>query len=252
MNYINQILSEIISTSESSDKKSVTGENIFNLFGIAAEEINKLNVLDFSPNKRFDYTMIRQKIRRLGVMGSYSGNDVKNFIPLCKELSEIMQYYGEYGSTILNRNFSYISNSVIKNIIERDYVELNNILIPSGAWKSAVILSGSILEALLYDLLEQPSYYNIAMQSQLAPRKNNTVIDIKQREWRLYDLIKVSADIELIPMSKANSIDEILRNFRNFVHPKVEIRNQFPCTEAEAFLAKGALDSICNHFDLNN
>jgi len=39
-----------------------------------------------------------------------------------------------------------------------------------------------------------------------------------------------------------------LRDYRNFIHPKKEIRTGYPCTEAEAFMAKGALDAVCNHF----
>lgn len=247
MNYINEILNEIITTTQSPGMTSNTGESLFDLFKIAAEEIEKLDVRDFSPDTRFSYTIIRQKFRRLACMSSYNGNDAAKFFSLATNLLAVLQHYGEYGSSALTRDFTYVTEPTLKSIIERDYVELNNIVIADGAWKSAVVLSGSILEALLYDFLERPSYYQQAMASQKAPKRGGAVIDIKLKEWKLFDLIQVAVDVGILPLARANSIDEILRNFRNFVHPKVELRNQFPCTEAEALLAKGALDSVCNH-----
>jgi hypothetical protein len=37
-----------------------------------------------------------------------------------------------------------------------------------------------------------------------------------------------------------------LRDYRNFVHPKKELRAQHPCTEAEALMSVGALEGVCN------
>ncbi|TOG58122.1 hypothetical protein CGI99_22890 [Vibrio parahaemolyticus] len=63
-------------------------------------------------------------------------------------------------------------------------------------------------------------------------------------------MIEVAVDIGLLPVQRAASIDQVLRDYRNFVHPQKELRSQHPCTEAEAFMAKGCLDGIYNH--LNN
>jgi hypothetical protein len=48
---------------------------------------------------------------------------------------------------------------------------------------------------------------------------------------------------------RARTIDQVLRDYRNFVHPKKEIRAEHACSEAEALLAKGALDGVCNYFE---
>ncbi len=61
------------------------------------------------------------------------------------------------------------------------------------------------------------------------------------------DLIKVAADLNLIPKERAVAIDQVVRDYRNFVHPRKEIKAKHPCVEAEAMLAKGALDAVCNH-----
>ena len=45
------------------------------------------------------------------------------------------------------------SDPVLRAIIERDYKKLSQTLMPDCAWKNAVVIAGSILEAVLYDLL---------------------------------------------------------------------------------------------------
>jgi hypothetical protein len=69
-------------------------------------------------------------------------------------------------------------------------------------------------------------------------------------DWTLHDMIEVAADIGLIPNDRSKTFDQVLRDYRNFVHPKKEVRAGHPCTEAEAMMAKGALDGVCNHFDV--
>jgi hypothetical protein len=64
----------------------------------------------------------------------------------------------------------------LKGIIERDYKELTLVLFPGGAWKSTVIMAGSILEAILFDLLgSDPATQAKAMASQAAPKYKGTV-----------------------------------------------------------------------------
>jgi len=124
-------------------------------------------------------------------------------------------------------------------------------LIPDGAWKSTVIIAGSILEAVLYDVLINPRYNGAALASTRAPKYKGGVVvkDLVAGEWKLIDLIKVAEDIDLLPPQRVLSIDQVLRDYRNFVHPKKEIKSQHPCTDAEAFMAKGALDAVCNHLE---
>ena len=59
----------------------------------------------------------------------------------------------------------------------------------------------------------------------------------------------VAAAIGILKKEREPAIDQILRKYRNFIHPLAEIRGGIPCTEAEALLAKGALDSVCNDLD---
>jgi len=63
----------------------------------------------------------------------------------------------------------------------------------------------------------------------------------------LHNLIEVAVDLSILPEARSNTVDQVLRDYRNFVHPKKEVRAEHPCSEAEALMSKGALDGICNH-----
>jgi hypothetical protein len=57
----------------------------------------------------------------------------------------------------------------------------------------------------------------------------------------------VSPETGVIPNDRAQSIDQVIRDYRNFVHPKKEIRAAHECSESEAFMAKGGLDGVYKH-----
>ena len=104
-------------------------------------------------------------------------------------------------------------------------------------------MAGSVLEAILLDQLMTPTNKAAATSAAAAPKS-----DIASGKWKLHDLIKVAAEIGLIPTDREGTIDQTLRDYRNFVHPLKELRAAHECSEAEALLAKGGLDGICNHF----
>ena len=61
--------------------------------------------------------------------------------------------------------------------------------------------------------------------------------------------VNVAADVDILPKDRANAIDVTLREYRNVIHSDVELKKKYSCTEAEASLAKGALDAVCNYLD---
>lgn len=65
-------------------------------------------------------------------------------------IATLNQFGGE-GSQVVQRAFKFVKDADLRQIIERDYRELRLKVFPSGAWKSTVVLAGSILEAILFD-----------------------------------------------------------------------------------------------------
>lgn len=224
---------------------------VISLIEATVEELNKLDPRDFSPASRFDFVRNRTLIR-LWTKDSWQAGaspQIGSLQRLCDDLLKNLNSYEGEGSYISKREFTFLKDAILRQIIERDYSELKTILFPSGAWKSTVVLSGSILEAILYDSLTRDSGTLVKAKASKKAPKNKSLEDGK---WRLVDLIEVSIDIGLLPKNRADTIDQVLRDYRNFVHPKKEVKAEHQCTEAEAFLAVGALDGVCNFIeDLN-
>lgn len=148
------------------------------------------------------------------------------------------------------RSFSFVKDDALRQIIERDYHELRLNVYPSGAWKATVVLAGSILEALLFDqLTTDPAMRIRAETSAKILKSQGKVKNLAVEKWKLFDLINIAASIDVLPEKRVNSIDQVLRDYRNFIHPKVEIRAQHQCMEAEAMMAVGALEGVCNFFE---
>lgn len=161
------------------------------------------------------------------------------------QIIAVLKKYGGEGWRAQTRSFSFIKDNDLKEIIERDYKELTLVLFPGGAWKSTVIMAGSILEAILFDLLgSDPATQAKAMASPAAPTQKGTVRPME--DWTLESLIKVAADLGILPPNRADTFDQVLRDYRNFVHPKKEIKSAHPCGEGEAQLAMGGLNAVCD------
>lgn len=153
----------------------------------------------------------------------------------------------------MGRSLGFVQNADLRKIVERDYRELTQILFPEGAWKSVVIIAGSILEAILYDLLTRDAArIAAAMASPKAPKKKGGLVkditqDTHEDEWKLANLIEVAIDLTLLPQAKADTIDQVLREYRNFVHPKKEATLRQELGDAEGMLALGALNGVIDH-----
>jgi hypothetical protein len=179
--------------------------------------------------------------------------EIDRWRAMLDRLIELLARFGGQGSYINRKEFPFISDKGLREIVERDYRSLVVELIPSEAWKSAVVMAGSILEAILYDQLTQNASQSArAMAHPDAPKKKggavkDITLDTREDEWSLSDLIKVCVGLNILPQARAVTIDQSVRDYRNFVHPRKELRAGHSCTEAETFLARGALDAVINH-----
>lgn len=125
------------------------------------------------------------------------------------------------------RQFTFITNSDLRAIIERDYEEIQRAFI-SNCWKSVIILCGGIIEAILTDLLL--SNKKIALTAKSAPKENDIT------RWDFSKLIEVSVELKLVSTAM-QKLSHPLREYRNLVHPSNEIRNQLIFNSEEAKIA---------------
>jgi hypothetical protein len=105
-------------------------------------------------------------------------------------------------------DFDFISDEKFKILLNRDILELK-ICLENKATKSALIMSGSIIEAILLE------YFT---HNPPAGMNKNQILKLA-----LSDLIDKAFDVNLIS-STAKDLCSVIRNYRNLIHPGKEIR----------------------------
>ena len=204
-------------------------------------ELERLDARDFAPIARAAFVTGLAELRwAAGKAESDSRvGDVRLLRKETQTLVECLNEYGGEGARGVTRGFQFINDAEMRRLIERDYRELAIRLLPSGAWKSAVVMCGSILEAILFDvLLATEDLRSRALTTKYAPKP--------KQAWTLHALIQTANELGLLSAQRVATFDQILRDYRNFVHPDKELRAKHPCGEPEALMAKGALDAVCN------
>jgi hypothetical protein len=109
----------------------------------------------------------------------------------------------------------------------------------SSCWKSVLILSGGAIEAILLDLLQANQAQALAASK--APGKPDLT------RWDLADLINVAVELKLVS-DGVEKLSHPVREYRNLVHPGVEVRTGLKFGEQEAKIALEVLHLL--HRDL--
>ncbi|SEJ30371.1 hypothetical protein SAMN05216327_108161 [Dyadobacter sp. SG02] len=104
--------------------------------------------------------------------------------------------------------FDYIGDNKLRDILLRDYKEME-VCLANGATKSVLILAGSIVEAILIDILN----HNVPV---IGGNENYL-------KKQLYELIEI-AQSERIISSRSKDLLSVLRGYRNLIHPGRELR----------------------------
>ena len=176
-------------------------------------------------------------------------------VRLLSQASTTLDSYLGADALAKTREFAYVRDVDLRGIVERDYHELVIKLFPTGSWKSVVILAGSILEALLGDLLTRdPVRVSSAESASSAPKKKgggprDITSDAREDEWMLFDLIQVADELKLLPAGWKEGLHVNLRDPRNYVHPRKEKKQTDKLTQGEAFVSVGSLMKICDHLE---
>jgi hypothetical protein len=135
-------------------------------------------------------------------------------------------------------DFSFMHSGELRNIVERDYAELQQIK-RVGGLKSQYILYGGLIEAILLDALQRPTI-NLTT-SKKAPRSKGVIRPVD--EWGLGDLIDVSRELDLIT-AEVEQFSHGVRNYRNLVHPSKELKSARKIAKEEAAIAEKVLEIV--------
>lgn len=138
-----------------------------------------------------------------------------------------------------SRDFAFVKDSHLRQILERDYKEIQQAF-RARCWKSVIILSGSAIEAILLDCLKSDPTH--AASASKAPNKPDL------SRWDLNELIDVCVELDFVK-SGVEKLSHSVREYRNLVHPGNEIRNRLVFGQEEARIAFEVLNIV--HRDLS-
>ena len=142
------------------------------------------------------------------------------------------------------KEFSFVKDTALRTIIERDYQEIQQAF-TAKCWKSVIVLSGGTIEAVLIDLLLR--HESIAMASEKAPKDKGGKVRIVQ-DWEFVYLILVAVELKLVNPG-IDKLSHSIREYRDLVHPMVEIKTRLRVDVEEAKIALELLNMI--HRDLS-
>lgn len=124
------------------------------------------------------------------------------------------------------------------DIIKARLIEIKN-CVNHDSPLSAVIMTGSVLEGLLFSIATQnPREYN---QSQSAPKDENGRVR-KFSYWTLNNFIDVSAEVGVLKQD-VKKFSHVLRDFRNYIHPYSQMCTQFSPDKHTALICLQVLNA---------
>ena len=130
----------------------------------------------------------------------------------------------EFSSSVFDQKFLAIINERIAEIRKAMEDELP---------LAATILLGSALEGVLYMVATKfPQKFNVA---KAAPKsKDGKVLSLGS--WSLNNLIEVAYEVDVLDKD-VRDFSKVLRDFRNYIHPNEQMRQNFSPTMATAGIA---------------
>lgn len=176
----------------------------------------------------------------------FSGDSALHFIPGLRPLSPV---------TLIRQNLAkcpdefpaastaeltFITDIALQQSLRLDLSASNNAL-SNGEWKAAIVLAGSLVEALLLLALLQQNQVNVLAAAARVSLKVSSNLE----DWVLYQYIEVAAELKLIAAETATQC-RLAKDFRNLIHPGQAQRLEQACNRGTALSAVAAVEHVVN------
>lgn len=145
---------------------------------------------------------------------------------------------------LTNKNIEFLSDRELV-IILRSILEEIDLVATIGAHRSTTYLAVSTIEGLLGDLIKllniQPQDVLTVWPKKKAKFKKLAELHLKER----VDILKTTGDL---PPAFEN-LYHLLREFRNYMHPEKELREQTPIAQSIGQLALASLNALIEMYE---
>lgn len=143
------------------------------------------------------------------------------------------------------KKLDFISEEPLRKILEIDIGAINRAL-SNGEWKSATVLAGSVIEALLlWELINNhekekiKETIKILLEQKILDRNPGSDLE----KWNLNSYIEVATALEIITNNTAQQA-KLAKQFRNLIHPGREKRLRQKCDRGTALSAVAAVEHV--------
>ncbi len=137
-------------------------------------------------------------------------------------------------------NFTFMQNTNLAKIVQRDYGELQRVRGVDAA-KSRYVLCGGIIEGLLLDVLLRDE--GKTKTAKKAPKLKGGVNVKPLADWNLGELLDVALELNRIE-TDAEQFSHGVRNYRNLIHPGKEMQSNQKVALEEADIAEKVVEII--------
>jgi hypothetical protein len=142
-----------------------------------------------------------------------------------------------------------ITDSQMQQILTNRWRECCNCL-SANAPLAATVMMGGLLEALLLAKVNK-SNKSLIFKTKSAPKDNSTGKTLILKEWTLKNYIDVAHELKWISHS-AKDVGEVLRDYRNYVHPYKELSHNVALVDDDARLFWEIVKNIGRQIIRNN
>ncbi|MDA2931307.1 hypothetical protein MYX84_15415 [Acidobacteria bacterium AH-259-O06] len=131
----------------------------------------------------------------------------------------------------------FVKDLAYRTMLREDLSEFESYL-QHRHWKAATVLGGSLLEAVLLDMLSGVKHKAIKAKS--APKQKGEVKDLE--DWGLHSCLEVAHELEMIG-DATHEIGMCAKDARNLIHPGRAIRLALDFDSGTAYSVKAALEN---------
>lgn len=132
----------------------------------------------------------------------------------------------------------FIEDSEFRKLLRTD-IGAVEVALANSEWKSATVLAGSIIEALLLWALEKRKPEALAAENTPKGREKTSELE----RWDLHDFIEVALELDTITKETAQQA-RLAKDFRNLIHPGRSARLRKLCDRGTALSAVAAVEHV--------
>lgn len=127
-----------------------------------------------------------------------------------------------------------VPSAAMQLILQRRWSECSK-CVAAGAPLAATVMMGGLLEALLLARLHREANKSLVFKAVSAPKDRLTGKTLQLQEWTLRHYIDVAHELGWISTS-AKDVGEVVRDYRNYIHPQKELSHGIELRDGDAEL----------------